>query len=259
MIASDLRSAVTVHDLTYPSPVDGEPISAYLVTPPGAGPFPGILYVHWYEPSSSASNRTQFLAEAVTLAQTDGVMALLVATMWSEPSWYREGRSLATDYDDAVQQTMELRRALDVLLAQPGIDPARVAYVRHDFGAMFGAILAGVDRRAKAYVLIAGASDFNRWMLFGVEESKPGLAAYKAKMATLAPSHFIAEAAPAALLFQFGTEDFYTPAAEIDAFFHAASEPKQIQRYPTEHAMKLPAIQADRLAFLRAHLELSGS
>ena len=47
----------------------------------------------------------------------------------------------------------DLRRALDVLLAQPGVDPKRIAYVGHDFGAMYGAVLAGVDRRVSVWAL----------------------------------------------------------------------------------------------------------
>src|SRR5262249_7428311 len=156
---SEMRSDVTIKDITYPSPVDGDEISAYLVVPPGAPPFAGIVYVHWYERSSPDSNRTQFLDEAVTLAQENGVISILPETMWSDPDWYTDGRTLDSDFGDSIKQVIDLRRALDVLMAQPGIDPDRVAFVGHDFGAMYGSILAGVDHRPSAYVLIAGASD----------------------------------------------------------------------------------------------------
>jgi dienelactone hydrolase len=191
--------------------------------------------------------------EAVGLANDDGVMSLLIATMWSDPSWYNQGRTLDSDYDDAIQQVVELRRALDVLLAQPQIDPDHIVYVGHDFGAMYGALMAGVDHRASAYVMIAGASDFNHWMLFGVPDDQPGLDDYMAHMEELAPTRFIAHA-NAPVLFQFGTDDFYTPQEDIHAFFGAAAEPKLLGLYDTEHAMALPEIQADRLAFLREHL-----
>ncbi|MBZ0280159.1 MAG: hypothetical protein K8L97_05430 [Anaerolineae bacterium] len=247
---------VTVKDIAYPSPVTGDPITAYLVVPPGEGPFPGVLYVHWYEPSSPTSNRTQFLEEAVSLAKTDGVMSLLVSTMWSEPTWYQQGRSLESDYDDAIRQVIELRRGLDVLLAQPNIDAERVMYVGHDFGGMYGSLLAGVDHRAKAYVIIAAASNFNQWMLFGVAEDTAGLAEYKAHMDEIAPTRFIAQAG-APVLFQMGTEDFYTPQDDVDAFFAAAVEPKTLKVYKTEHAMALDEIREDRLSFVREQLGLT--
>jgi hypothetical protein len=90
-IDSEKRGDVTVKDITYASPVTGKPIPAYLVLPPGEGKHPGVLYVHWYEPAAPTSNRTQFLDEAVNLAKSDGVVSLLVATMWSEPTWYQKG------------------------------------------------------------------------------------------------------------------------------------------------------------------------
>ncbi|HEY5902618.1 MAG TPA: hypothetical protein VIU39_08695, partial [Anaerolineales bacterium] len=42
---------------------------AELFRPQGAGPFPPVLYLHWYEPASSDSNRSQFAAEAAELAR----------------------------------------------------------------------------------------------------------------------------------------------------------------------------------------------
>lgn len=254
-VGTETRGTVMIKDVTYPSPVDGEPIAAYLVVPEGEGPFPVILYVHWYESTSPDSNRTQFVEEAVGLAQDSGVMSLLVETMWSEPTWYREGRTLDSDYDDTLQQVIELRRGLDVLLAQPGADADRVAYVGHDFGAMYGSVMAGVDDRPDAYVLIAAASNFNQWMLFGMPDDQAGLDEYKATMDTLAPTRFI-HAVDVPVLFQFGTVDFYTPGNDVFAYFNAANAPKTIELYESGHEMTLEGIQADRLAFLREQLGL---
>jgi dienelactone hydrolase len=213
--------------------------------------------VHWLEPHEPTSNRTEFLAEAMTMAKDYGVVSLLVETMWSDPNWYRQGRTLDSDHDDAIRQVVELRRGLDVLLAQPNIDAGKIAYVGHDFGAMYGALMSAEDRRAKAYVFIAGASDFNQWMLFGVPDDQPGLAEYKARMEALAPSRFVERTAPAAILFQFGSEDFYTPQDDYMAFYNAASAPKELQVYESEHAMDSAEIQANRVRFLAAQLGLS--
>ncbi len=248
------RGAVTVRDVRYPSPVDGKPIAAYLISPAAGGSGPAVLYVHWYEPKANDSNRTQFVDEAVSLAENQGAVSLLVETMWSEPTWYKKGRTLESDFDDCRAQTIELRRALDVLAAQPNVDPRRIGFVGHDFGAMFGAILAAVDRRPRFYVLIAGAPSFNDWMLYGVPPDTAGLPDYKARMSQLDPSRFAALAAPAPLLFQFGTKDFYTPRPRIDAFVAAASEPKTLRLYDTKHGMRLPAIRADRESFVRQEL-----
>lgn len=251
--SAEVRDDVTVRDITFRSPVDDAPIKAYLVVPPGDAAdatFTPILYVHWLEDGDPTSNRTEFLDEAVLMAHEYGVIALLPDTNWSAPGWYRHGRSLETDYDDSIRQVINLRRALDALLAQPGANADRLAVVGHDFGGMYGSMLAVVDKRPHAYVIIASASDFNNWMLFGVPATRPDVEPYKAQMESLAPIHFVAHAAPAPILFQFGTDDFYTPEEDYQAFFEAASEPKVLKTYDTQHAMRLPEIQSDRMAFL---------
>lgn len=54
-----------------------------------------------------------------------------------------------------IDETIEVRRALDLLLAQPQVNRKRIGFVGHDYGAMYGALVAGVEKRVKAYVLIA--------------------------------------------------------------------------------------------------------
>ena len=257
VVSSENRGGVTVKDIHYPSPVTGKPIAAYLVMPSGEEFAPGILYAHWFERGAPNSNRTQFVDEAVHMAAQYGVMSLHVETMWSDPDWYTQGRSLASDYDDAARQVIELRHGLDVLLAQPKVNPSRIAYVGHDFGGMYGALLSGVDERPKAYVFIAAASNFNQWMLFGVPDDQPGLTEYKAKMDTIAPTVFVAQTASASIMFQFGSHDFYTPQEDYMAFYNAASDPKQLHVYEAEHAMDSPEIRANRITFLVQELGLA--
>src|SRR5712691_11703431 len=66
----------------------------------------------------------------------------------------------------------ELRRATDVLLAQPRVDSKRLALVGHDFGAMYGILAAAQtstqpnDRRFAAISLQAFTSSFSDWFLY---------------------------------------------------------------------------------------------
>jgi dienelactone hydrolase len=251
VVSTEKRGEVAVRDITFPSPVDGEAIRAYLVVPPGDGLFPAILYVHWL--GEHNSNRDEFLDEAVMMAG-EGVISLLVDGMWAAPGWYRNERSLETDYDDAIQQVINLRRGLDVLLAQSDADPERVALVGHDFGAMYGSILAGVDQRPTAYVLVAAASNFNKWMLFGVAPDTEGLDAYKTRMGEFAPTRFIALAAPAPVLFQFANRDHYVPLDDAETYYQAAADPKAMKVYEADHAMEGDDIRQDRIDFLRDKL-----
>ncbi len=149
-VGVEQRGDVTVRDITFVGVKD--PIKAYLVAPAKPGPHAAILYVHWFG-NPETTNRTQFLNEAVALADR-GVVSLLVDTMWAQRGWWKS-RKPETDLAGGVGQVVELRRALDLLLAQPGVDPARLAMVAHDFGAMFGAVAGAADQRPNAYVLLA--------------------------------------------------------------------------------------------------------
>jgi len=125
---TELRGAAVVTDLTYRT-LTGARRAAYLVTPAKApaGPQPAVLFVHWYEPPNPTSSRKQFLPDAIELA-ADGVVSLLIDTMWSNPDWFTS-RDPESDLGHSIEQVKELRRALDVLASRPGVDPSRVFYV----------------------------------------------------------------------------------------------------------------------------------
>jgi len=247
---AETRDGVLQRDLTFD--VAGRTIKAYVVAPAtGSGPFAGILYVHWLgEPATT--NRTEFLDEARALAR-EGVVSLLIDAMWTEPQWYKN-RVPEEDYAHALRQVIELRRAMDLLLAQPGVDPKRIAYVGHDFGAMYGTVMGAVDQRAKTYVLMAGVPHFIDWFLFSRQPKD--LAAYRAQIAPLDPVGFVSQLAPATVFFQFASKDEYVSAAAA-AEFHAAALPrKQTATYTAGHDLHTPEVAADRVAWLRRELEV---
>lgn len=265
--AVEQRDGVTVKDISYASPARaGDRIAAYLVTPPAEvkPPHAGILFAHWLEPEAQNSNRTQFLDEAVTLAR-DGVISVLPDCFWSttpaKAAGVRQfGWKTDVEHDTAlsIRQVMDLRRSLDVLLAQPGIDPARIGYIGHDFGAMYGSLVAAVDRRVKAYVLMAGTYSFADWFVFGSDFSLEQQQKYIQAMQPLAPTNFISQAAPAALFFQFAHSDYFVPERAAQTFYDAASQPKEIGWYDATHNMQdmKNETQRDRVAWTRKQLGL---
>jgi cephalosporin-C deacetylase-like acetyl esterase len=243
------QDGATVRDITFASTAGGR-TAAYLVSPVERGKGPGILFVHWYEPESKDSNRTQFLEQAVDLAR-GGSTSLLIETMWSDPEWFKKRRR-EDDYTNSVQQVKELRRALDVLLSMPGVDPGRVAYVGHDFGAMYGAVLSGVDHRVHAWALQAGTTSFSSWFLLGTKLDPTEKQKVIDQLAPLDPVAYIQQAA-SPVLFQFGRHDPYVPEARAEQFFNAATEPKSRILYDAGHGLNRLAIQ-DRQAWLKKNL-----
>jgi dienelactone hydrolase len=243
------RGEAVVCDLTFVGVKD--PIKAYLVTPAKPGPHAAILYVHWYgEPATT--NRTEFLEEAVALAGR-GVVSLLVDAMWSQPGWWKN-RNPGTDLAGGVRQVIELRRALDLLLAQPGVDPQRVALVAHDFGAMFGAVAGAADQRPKAYVLLAPTPRLADWYLFNVKPAS--VEDYQRELAPLDPILAVGALAPAPVFYQFAAHDKYVPPPRPAEFYEATRLPKTMATYDADHDLTPPAVGTDRVAWLAKELGL---
>ena len=116
-VGTEKKDGTVRCDMTYISPFNRRR-AAYFVSPEGEGPFPVILYVHWYEPKSPDSNCTQFLDEAMSMAKR-GAASLLIETMRSDRDWFIK-RTQDEDYDSSIQQVVELRQATDLLLTRPG-------------------------------------------------------------------------------------------------------------------------------------------
>jgi dienelactone hydrolase len=249
-IGVEQRAGIAIHDLSFiANPGTQQLTKAYLVVPAGKGPFAGILWTHWLgEPATS--NRTQYLDEAVVLA-SKGVVSLLVDAMWSNPDWYAK-RDPDQDFANSIQQTIALRRAMDLLAQQPNVDTKRLGYVGHDFGGMYGALMAGVDRRAKTYVFIAVAPSLLEWAFFAPQpKSKID---YIRENAPLELSDFVRRVDNASTLFQFAKSDAYISRASTGVLFNAANAPKDRKFYDADHAMNKPEIAQDRDAWLTKEL-----
>ena len=245
-----VSSGVTRAEISFAAPGGGR-IHGEIVAPAkAAAHHAGVLFVHWLG-DPSTTNLTEFEPDAIALAK-HGVTSLLVDAMWAQPKWFMHVRSTDTDYRDSIAQVVNLRRSLDVLQAQPGVDAHRLAYVGHDFGAMYGAVLSGVDPRPRWYVLMAGTETFSEWYLLG---KKPAdVNAYVAQMAPLDPGPYLARSKADAYLFQFSQKDEYITPDKQMRFFAPAPLPKALYLYDADHSLRIPQAFADRQAWLLARL-----
>ena len=174
--------------------------------------------------------------------------------MWSDPEWFNR-RDSSQDYVKSVQQVKELGRALDVLLAQPHIDGNRVAYVGHDFGMMYGAVLAGAERRVHVWALQAGTTSFSDWFLLLPKREGEDRRKFIEELAPLDPVKHIGQAAGSPVLLQFGKTDPYVPVKKAQEFYDATKEPKKILWYEAGHGLNEEAIR-DRQEWLKEQLHL---
>jgi dienelactone hydrolase len=181
-----------------------------------------------------------------------GVTCLLVNAMWSRPGWWK-GRRPETDLRQGVQQVIALRRALDLLLQQPGVDPGRLAFVGHDFGAMYGAVMGAVDQRPKSYVFLAPTPRLSDWYLFNVKPASPE--EYKRELAPLDPIAVVGRL-DAPVFYQFATTDKYVPAPRPTEFYDATKAPKWMATYEADHDLAPSQVSIDRVAWLELQLAL---
>jgi hypothetical protein len=247
-VARREEAGARVRDVRYAAPDIGE-VAAWLVEPPGAPDGtgrPGVLFAHWFDPQAPDGDRNQFLHEACTLARA-GAVSLLPQGRFP---WAGDPSDAAADRARIQDQVAVLRRGLDLLTSDAaGADPGRLAFVGHDFGAMYGAILAGEDRRPRGYVLMAAVPRWGDWFLpfWPITDDRID---YLRALRGRDPIEHLGRAAPARLLFQSASDDFYIAEMTARELARAASEPRELRRYPGDHALRDPGARADRLAFL---------
>jgi len=259
-VGTEKRGEVTVYDITYASPKGGV-VPAYLVVPNGKGKFAGVVWGHWYWANSPMRNRKEFLDEAIAIAPA-GVISILPDGPVARPGFVEDNTPLNVKQTvDMVQAVVDMRRAFDVLLSRPDVDSKRLAYVGHSYHATIGAFLSGVDRRAKAYVLMAGglsdevdlkSKEFEAYrQKVGPEKVDAFVAEYK----WLDQGKYVSHAAPAFVFMQFATQEKFLTPEHAKLYDPYVSKPKLMLFYDAPHALNAEA-RRDRVKFLMEQLKL---
>jgi dienelactone hydrolase len=263
------HGGVKVYDITYASPVgdraavvgpNGGVVAAYLVVPPGKGPFPAVIYGHWCMPGSDKMNRTEFLAEALVLARS-GVISLLPDHVMVRPGFPAPNQTPLNEEQFAIgiQQIINLQRGADLLLARKDVDRAHLAYVGHSCNAQMGGYLSGIDKRFKAFVLMAGDLSDEvtlKTKMFQDYRQKVGAERFDAFVAQHTwtdTGRYVSHAVPAFVFLQYATHEPFLNGDLAKQYAAVVSEPKKLRIYDAEHALNAEATR-DRVAFLAQQL-----
>ncbi|MGZ3636814.1 MAG: alpha/beta hydrolase [Ktedonobacterales bacterium] len=249
------REGVSMQDVAFKSLLSGK-VSAYLIVPPEPQARAGLIFGHWGE-----GNRGEFVDEAVVLAGL-GFVSLCLDAPFRRPAEYEPEEDLP---QADLQWIVDVRRAVDILQERFSLSAEHIGYVGHSFGASFGGVIAGVEHRIKAYVLMAGSASATEIMrtsnhptIVSARERTPP-EAWEAMLVAEAPydaCHYIGQAAPSSLLFQFARHDDFVPLQDAARYFAHASEPKQIAWYEgCKHELSAQA-RSDRAVFLCEQLGL---
>lgn len=260
ILGTQKRGDVTVYDITYASPKGGV-VPAYLVVPSGKGPFAAVIWGHWYWRNSEMRNRKQFLDEAVAMAPA-GVVSLLTDGPVARPGYVANTTPLnEQQVAELVQAVVDMRRGVDLLLTRKDVDPKRLAFVGHSYNASVGAILSGVDRRFKAFVLMAGTmSDEVDSRMGAYEEFRQKVGpekfdAFLKKHSYTDQGKYVSHAAPAFVFLQYATKEDFMTVDRAREYEKVVSKPKRFKIYEATHALNAEA-RRDRIAFLTEQLKL---
>jgi dienelactone hydrolase len=250
------ENGVETHAISYASPKGGR-VTGLLFVPVGEGRRAGIVNMH-----GSPGNARQTAASSAALARRGAVVVAIDAP------FARRGGQMAefTEADSAehVQLVIDLQRAVDLLLARPDVDPARIAYVGGSYGGAVGTMYAAVDPRPAAYVLFVPDGGMVSHFT-GVDGSFEGPLAWMpadlrdrwlAAMRPVEGIRYISRVKPGSILFQNGRRDPYVPAEKAALLHRAAGASHTVQWYDSSHGLPAQA-QIDRWQFLSERIGIA--
>jgi dienelactone hydrolase len=213
-------------------------------------------------PGSEKKNRTEFLDEAIVLAHS-GVISLLLDHVVVHPGFVEDSTPLNEQQIEVeVQQNVNLRRGADLLLARKDVDPKRLAYVGHSCDGSAAGFLSGIEKRFKAFVIMAGDLSFDidrKTKSFQEYRQRIGpdkFDTFAAKYSWMDGGRYVSHAAPAAMFLQYATDEPFLNGDLAKQYFDIVSEPKKLKIYEAPHALNVEATR-DRIAFLAEQLSFS--
>lgn len=240
------QEGVAIHEISYASPKGGRVTGRLFVPQQGGGPFAGVILAH-----GAPGNSEAFTGRGVYIAKHGAVVIAIDA-----PFNRRQGGPMTfttRDSAEQVQLIVDLQRAVDVLLARPDVDGARLAYVGRSYGGATGALFAGIERRLKTYILASADGGITtRFIGPNAPPPPPGQEAQaRAWLAAMQPIEGIrfVHRANAPILFQNGRQDPIVTAPRAEALHAAAPAQKEIRWYEAAHALN-PAAYVDQLRWL---------
>ncbi len=241
---------IAVRDVSFAS--SGDRVEAYLAVPPGSGRLPAVIYLH-----GSGETRERFVLPATWVAGRRAVAMTLTlpSSTVAEATGLSPAESLARQQRIFVDDVVAVRRAIDVLSTLPRVDTGRIGLVGWSLGARVAAVVAGVDRRPGAVVLMSGGA---QPVAAYVAQAPPALRPEVRRTLTLLdPIRWIARVKPGTLLLQDGRKDEVVPHAALVALAKAAPKGTAVRWYAAGHELNVAAYR-DQLDFLADELRITG-
>ena len=230
-VESRIEDGLAIIEITYASPKGGR-VPATLILPRGMGPYAGLVM-----------QRSMELEFGKRYAGYGAVVIYVDAPSFRPQDAGPRGILTFTELDvgEQIQLIIDLRRAIDLLMTRPDVDPERIAYLGVSYGGAMGGLLAGVENRLQAYVLIVGDGGLVTHVTnpencnMPLDDFFEEYGAWIDAMWPIEPIHFVSHASPAPLLFQNALRDPYVNVDDALRYQDVANEPKQVIWYDSEH------------------------
>jgi dienelactone hydrolase len=154
-----------------------------------------------------------------------------------------------------VNAVVAQRRALDLLARRSDVDKARLGFVGHSWGAVQADILAGIESRLAAVVVVSGGSRFSRF-LYGYLHPAEGRN-YLDSLSRFDGAWYVGLPGKRSVLLQFGRSDTTVAAAERDELTALTTGTHERKDYDAGHdLLTVAAAVTDRQAFLHSVLRM---
>jgi poly(3-hydroxybutyrate) depolymerase len=242
---------IAVDDVSYTSGKDR--IAAFLVRPPKVrGRLAAVIYLH-----GAGGDRKELVVPSTWLAAHRAIALTITApsTASREPAGLKGVPFLRWQQQIQARDVVAVRRAVDLLAARKDVDPSRIGFVGWSSGSHTGGILAGVEPRLRAIVLMSGGvAPVSVYAALARPDQRAAIRRY---LGSIDPLRYLPRAHHGGLFLEDGRQDAIVPRKALETFAHATPPGTRIRWYAAGHALN-DAAYRDQLAWLAAKLRIAG-
>ena len=243
------QNNITIEDITFKT-ASGRIVSAYVVIPEGEA-VKGSIFLHWLD-SASHGDRNEFLDEAVQLANESVISVLLQGSF----PWNVAPQDADHDLEAIQEEIAGIQDGIAVLESFGLGKNSKIAYIGHDYGALFGINFVAQTERVSAAAFMTPTMRFSDWnVAYWLTALTAGeRIAYDQKLVQSEPFACIEKINHAKILLQFGSQDIYVADSTAAQLAQLAGATAETKKYDAGHGLNDNA-KGDRVEWVLAQLQ----
>ncbi|MCC6728551.1 MAG: acetylxylan esterase [Chthonomonadales bacterium] len=223
-------------------------------------PYPAVVLLA----GSGGHKDTDYIRIASDMLCTLGIATISIDAQY-HGARARKGRTgdihfvnSVTNRDAWVQTVIDLRRAIDYLLARGDVDRERIGFLGFSQGAMIGGTLLGVEPRVAVACLAVPGAGLEEWAKHMKLPAGGDAHTMVVSAAIVDPIHFVGRFAPRPLLVLAARRDGLIPRSATEALLAAAGASTQVVWYNSGHILPPTALVTDARQFFATRLARPG-